>query len=480
MPSIRRSKNLKQYAANLLYEVPAGKSASVSVAFVNPKKSTLFVQTAAMNGEFALSAPTAEVVLINNQAPFATDPGLFATARSVIMHASSSTFFDFSAGSSGDIGYRYGYSLPETPAVRKELTTTVANKSLRSLPTLDYLADRTLTNGALFNLITGGYRFERGVDQAVAFSGSAFYTYSGSAGSYVGAGGAIYGQYGFVISPNGSRGGFSNIDYSAVTGQFTSEGSPNCPYAMAQSAGRIIHPGSMQVFFNGGTANVWVSAYSTSGGPAAMFTDATFAQSSAWSHSTAAQSFSGFVNNERLTWCRKDDVSGRYFTGSDLGSIYISPNDNYNTINVKIAAPPADVNVAHPPIRFSATQLAFASLAGTGIYHIMKMGLTPTWTTAPSLEYAANPLLAATFAASGITPIYSQPAGPRPVDLTVWTPTNKYTTLVPFDTRAADVDLVPSLSANAERTNVVLAAGDKLYAYTEAANTIIHVYGYEE
>jgi hypothetical protein len=478
MASIRRSKNLKQFSNNLLYEVPAGKSASLSVAFLNPKKTTLFVQTDTANTEFSLSDPIAEVVLTGNDVTTDIGLSLFSSPLLLSLHAVSSTLMaDSSSNITDPIGYVFGYTTDINPAERIVLKPAAAGSYTKCCPILDYEANPSLSNGAMHHSASGG-RFLRDASQDTAIRNPTFGTYS-TFYAYEEAGGAIYDNYSFGVTRLGYVSSSSALTMGAVNasyGSVTSQGGSVSPYGIAVGSSRQIQPGSPQVFFINGSAFFWVSSFSSSSTPLVVATNAVNITTPAWQN-FGTTTFTGSVNNERLLWCRF--VGSYYFTGGNKGRIY--NNSAFGGAHSAISTPPADVNIEHPPIRIAANKLAFASLAGTGIYHIMTGGATPTWSTASSsFPYEENELLAATYAAAGITPILSVKTGERSVDLTVFTTTDKYTTSVPFDTRAADVDLVPELSANAERTNLVLAAGDKLYAYTEAADTIIHVYGYEE
>jgi hypothetical protein len=371
MPSIRRSKNLKQYAANLLYEVPAGKSSSLSVAFVNPNKTTLFVQTDEISTDFVLSGPSVGLLLQPNHAYTASNVGLDTFNQNLYFTTTASTFVDIAAQSSVHIGYRFGYILESDVKTLIELKVLFVGYYLRSLPVLDYLADASKTNGS-FILENGTPKIFKGVTQASTLrTGGNGYS---SSVAYWNAGGAVYDTYGFGVNSQGYLAGYNTLNSSsqntAASINVTSGAGANSPYGIAEGTARLIHPGSPQVFFLGNAAVFWVSSYGAAQKPASIWTYVGSLTSTTWS--SLPISYPESVNNERLTWMR--EASGYYYTGSDQGCIYSSAS--VQGTQTKIPTPPADVNIAHPPIRLNNNKLAFASLSGNHVYHIMTVGST--------------------------------------------------------------------------------------------------------
>jgi hypothetical protein len=481
MSAIRISNKLVQYESTLLYTVPAGKFASLSVSFVKPAKTTLFVQTSTLPA----------TALASNIAYTAYHPNMGVSTAlgnnvNYKFKASATAWVDSSVAGT-NIGFRYTIGSQDPSSTFTELKHT--SYTTKSIPTLDYQADPLKTNGIYYH-DGSTYRFARHTSLISTYGGLPYTStgYSGS-GSYYTCGGAIYGNSAISVDTNGASSYWYNnlFTYSAgqaVSANYTSEPSTNSCYDIASGSGKSILPGSMQVKIDDGTPYFWCSSWSAGSTPLMariLVSSVDGGSYSSWA--TRPTTFTGSVSGEKLFWCRKSN--GYYYVGSSTNSIYISASNSFSATYAKIAAPNADVDTATPPIRISSTQLIFRSIAGTG-HWVMTGGAVPTWSNVTSLPtiYAytpsANTTVEALVTASGMTPIYQKSLGVRPLDVRIYDAGNYRDVTVGFDTRETNSDLVSKLNRNAERTNLVLNAGDKLYAYSEGTNTVVHVYGFED
>lgn len=482
MSAIRISNKLVQYESTLLYTVPAGKFASLSVSFVKPAKTTLFVQTSTLSAT-ALSSNT-------TYTPYHPDMGVSTVLGNSVNYkfkATATAWADSSVAGT-NIGFRYAIGSQDPSSTFTELKHTIY--TTKSIPTLDYQADPLKTNGIYYH-DGSTHRFARHTS-LISTYGSLPYTSTGYsvAGSYATCGGAIYGNSAISVDTSGYSSYWYNNLFTYSAGQsasanYTSEPSTNSCYDIASGNGRSILPGSMQVKIDDGTPYFWCSSWAAGNTPyMARIAVSNIDSGNYSSWAAKATTFTGSVNGEKLFWCRKSN--GYYYVGSSTNSIYISASNSFSATYAKIAAPNADVDIATPPIRISFTQLIFRSIAGTG-HWVMTGGAVPTWSNVTSLStiYGYTPNTNTTVAnlitASGMTPIYQKYLGSRPLDVRTYDNAGNYRdVIVSFDIREANSDLVSKLNRNAERTNLVLNAGDKLYAYSEGANTVVHVYGFED
>lgn len=479
--AIRISNKLVQYESTLLYTVPTGKFASLSVAFLKPARTTLFVQTSTVPAN-TLSANTAYTA-------YHPDMGISTVLGNNVNYkfkATATSWVDSSVAST-NVGFRYSIGTQDPSSAFTELKHTLY--TTKSIPTLDFQADPAKINGIFFYDGTT-HRFSRHTTLASTY-GSLPYTSTGysSAGSYNLCGGAIYDNSAISVDTNGFSSYwynnlFTNSANQGPSANYSSEPSTNSCYEIAAGNSKSILPGSMQVMIDDGTPYFWCSSWHASSTPLmARILVSNVAGGSYTGWAAKPTTFTGAVNGEKFFWCRKSN--GYYYVGSSTNSIYISASSSYNATYAKITAPNADVDTHTPPIRVSASQLVFRSIAGSG-HWVMTGGATPTWTNESSLASiygytpSTNPIVASLVTASGMTPIFRKSTGTRSLDVRLYDTTNYRDVVVGFDSRTDTSDLVSKLSQNAERTNLVLNAGDKLYAYSEGNNTIVHVYGFED
>lgn len=486
MPAIRKSYKLNKFSATELHQVAAGKSLAASVAVLNPTNLNLFVQKTAITAPFTVGSATPITPTIADMYIGSVD---LKTGGNNRINAASTTYVDISAAST-NIGFRYTIGTNTLMGTPTELKPTNATYYLKSLPVIDYAADPLLNRHAFINQ-NGTFRFygytnlnTTGLMKDV-FTGLANDKYTQSP-TYYSAGGASYSSSAVSIDLNGYTTWWFNSwtgNNNAASASYTSETSTYSPYWLKATNSRDILAGSPQTIFIDSNPYVWCSGWSVGNTPMmALCAWSTIdgGNYSSWS-STSSVTFSGSVNGEKLYWLRY--CGSKFLVGSSTDSIYVTANSTFNQGYTKLTGIPTDVDVQMPPIRKDANTLCFRSKTGSQ-YHSYNPS-TNVWTvvatnTAAIFGYVADPLLAPAITTAGISPITSLQTGTRSTDVTLYTLTNSYPVINNFDGRSTSGDLVQSLSTNAERTNIVLEAGDRIFAYTEGANTIAHIYGFEE
>lgn len=481
MAAIRISNKLVQYESTLLYTVPAGKFASLSVAFLKPARTTLFVQTSTVPAN-TLSANTAYTA-------YHPDMGVSTVLGNNVSYkfkATDTSWVDSSVAST-NVGFRYSIGTQDPSSAFTELKHTLY--TTKSIPTLDFQADPAKINGIFF-YDGAAHRFSRHLTLASTY-GSLPYASTGysATGTYYQCGGAIYDTSAISVDTNGYSSYwynnlFTNSANQSSSANYSSETSTYSCYDIAAGSSRNILPGSLQVMIDDGTPYFWCSSWNAASTPLmARILVSSVAGGNYNSWAVRPTVFTGAVNGEKFFWCRKSN--GYYYVGSSTNSIYTSSSNGFNNSYAKITAPDADVDTHTPPIRVSASQLVFRSIVGSG-HWVMTGGATPTWTNESSLASiygytpSTDPIVASLVTASGMTPIHKKSIGTRALDVRIYDTANYRDVVVGFDTRTNTSDLVSKLSQNAERTNLVLNAGDKLYAYSEGTNTVVHVYGFED
>lgn len=499
MPAIRRSTQLTAYQASMVYEVPAGKSASVSVAMVNPRKLTLFVQKTTVTPALSLSSPTAYTIaaygdvyngpvnlkIDNTAVPYKV------TAATTVWPAT------LAANAPLTIQYQLGAVLNPESGTGTILGGVQASLVYKNFPLIDYQADLKKNNVAFaYSPTTSANHFFMRPTLIGAYTISTTYNAASgySSGTTSTTSGAGYDGCGIAVLPTGSTYLYTNTLSTATLGSsfsqnYTTEMGGSSPYYMAAGATAVreIVIGSPQIFFVNGVPYWWCSSWAVGSPPMMCCFSIDTMKTSVYTpwQNTAAAAFTGAVNGEKIYWARYCDADGKFYAGTSANKIYVSSTAAFNATSYMsvTGSIPADVDVTFPPIRFAANKLAFRSIAGGGFWE-MGMATTPTWTNVTgynnTTSYVAEPNLSGPISTAGITVIHQDNVGDRVIDKRLWTVTNKYTVNVPYDSRDVTSDLMQKVNINAERTNLVLEAGDKLHAVSEKTGTIVHVTGFED
>lgn len=510
MPSIRRSFKLKAFSSQELYACPTGKSASLSVAILAPKKATVFVQKAALAADLSLSAPT-------TYTPVAT-PDVFASDINLSLSTSGGHFYRVADNTqietaTDHIGFRYQVlatpsGIGDPTPYQDLIPANNATARIRSRPILDYRADPKLSNGALiYDSAFGGTKFFRGgagQSQLDVIRGAST-PYSTNNITRVEAGGVIYGDSETSAAALSiDKNGYSSWWHNNISGQnqgananYTSQPGSNSSYGIAGAVSRQIVVGSPQLFWQGNDPYFWCSSWSSGATPYAariLWSQVRAGNYSSWD--APQQTFNGAVNGEKLYWHRyagnHSTGEARHLMGSSTNSIYYSPSTGFGgTTYNKLTDVPSDVNAQFPPIQFAENKLAFASLSGTGyyIFTVTLIGGIGQWQFVDFSQineirnlygYVEQPELSTLIAESGLNFVSQESIGAHPANKRLYTLQSSYDVIYPFQNRADNADLVAGIGSNIERTNIVLEAGDRLLVHSEGTDTIAHVYGFEE
>jgi hypothetical protein len=493
MAGFRNSQKLVAGIGEVLYTVPAGKSATVSVQALGASGFILAAQQSAISVN-----PLIPIFSTNNANVSVIAQGGGLASGTYYTNTGQANAFNTSSGNFTATGMNV------ITLGANGLTTAPVATAIASEIHLDYRVALT-TRFLAYDSYLGGYRgivFNPSTYPLPAlytrstFSGSASATppsYTQGTGcsttfTYFNMGAAQDASFVFGLDSSGYISvstSYNSSGSSAITDITTTDAASNTnnlpvlknanTYTFGNNTFSIVYNAS-------GNLGLFVGGWKTGAAPA-IFTIRV--SGSAWN---AAQNWARFyltgpANGTCPLWVRYFGVN--YYIGMSDGTLWkvpASPTDIFpsgtasSTIAVTQVTLPAGISIDRRPVVVSATAMHFGKSGAINFPFVMST--SDVFTEIPNAIYPAE----LSFASATIpNPKLILKYGTTVNEYTVVDATNVYKTVANYSALDADSFLFNGFTGSFERTGIVMAAGDILYAAQPAdSNCVVQVYGYEE
>lgn len=486
MAGIRNSQKLVAGVGEVLYTVPAGKSATVSVQALGASGFILAAQQTAISVNPLIStiaANTANVSAI-----------------------SGSTYWT-NTGQANAFNTTYGATTPTGMNVitldANGFTTTAVNTQIYSEIHVDYRVN--LPNvliaydsygggvrGIQFNLSTypAPNLYTRSLFTGYSAAGASYTKGTGCSDtvSYLSIGATTVGSFGYSMDGGGYytvTWGYTTSGTGSITNVTTTDqsGNTNALPGLYNTPGYTLGNNTFSAAYNvSGNTGLFIGGYKTGAAPA-IFTirsaTAAWNQANNWSR----YYLTGPANGTCPLWIRL--FGSNYYIGMSDGTLWkvpTTPTDVFpssgqtGTVTCTQVTLPAGISINRRPVVVSATAMHFGSATSPGFPFIMNT--SDVFTTYPNATYPAE----LSFASATIAnPKLILKYGTTVNEYTIVDAANVYKTVANYSALDADSYLFSSYTGSFERTGIVLASGDKLIAAQPGdSNCIVQVYGYEE
>lgn len=488
MAGIRNSQKLVAGIGEVLYTVPAGKSATLSVQALGASGFILAAQQTAISPNSLLPVFSANTVNIS----------VILTSGTLYTNTGQANAFNTTSGSNTSSGMRL------ITIGQSGLTETAVNSTIRTEITLDYrlaLPNKFLTSDSMLGGIraiafnTSTYPvpnlYTRGVFTGLASTTSPAYTV-GTGGSasftYYNIGSATdsawvvgmqnTGEY--TIATSFSATGTSGVNNVLITDPV---GNNNNLKTLRDALSYDLGNNTFSTVYSAsGNASLFVGGFKTGAAPA-LFTIRTFYDTYGGAQNWARFILTGPANGTCPLWVRYFGVN--YYIGMSDGTLWKIPSATTDifpaatassTITVTQVTLPAGISIDRRPVVVSATEMHFGRSAATSFPFVMST--SDVFTEYPDATYPAELSFASAIVPN---PRFIFKYGTTVNDYTIATTTNVYKTVANYSALDADSFLFNGFTGSFERTGIVLAAGDILYAAQPSDNNcVVQVYGYEE
>lgn len=487
MAGFRNSQKLVAGIGEVLYTVPTGKSATVSVQALNASGFILAAQQSAISVNpliTTLSANTANVSAISGSTywtntgqanAFNTTYGSnTATGMNVITLDANG--FTTTAVNSGqiynEIHVDYRVSLPSVLVAYDSYGGGVRgiqfNLSTYPAPNL-----YTRSNFTGFSAAGSSYTKGTGCSDTITYLaigavsvGS--FTYSMDSGGYYSV------TYSYNTSGSASPTNVTTTDFS---------GNTNALPGLYNTPGYTFGNNTFSAAYNAsGNTGLFLGGYKSGAAPA-IFTIRS--ATSAWNQANYWSRYylTGPANGTCPLWIRL--FGSNYYIGMSDGTLWkvpTTPTDVFpssgqtGTVTCTQVTLPAGVSINRRPVVVSATAMHFGSTTSPGFPFVMNT--SDVFTAYPNATYPAE----LSFASSTIAnPKVILKYGTTVNEYTIVDATNVYKTVANYSALDTDSYLLNGYTGSFERTGIVLASGDKLIAAEPGDNDcVVQIYGYEE
>lgn len=487
MAGFRNSQKLVAGVAEVLYTVPAGKSATVSVQALNANGFILAAQQNAISVNPLISTVgtnTANIsaVLGTTYWTGAGQPNAFNTsngsntATGMNIYTLGANGFTVAAVNSANIysEIHLDYRVPLRPEILAYdsyfggVRAIQFDTSTYPLPTLYTRSSFTGATAASATSYTKG----TGCSSILNYLGKGAVSHNGFVI------GMDNGYYSVAYGYNGSGSG-AVIDVTSSD----ASGNTNVLDSLRNGAGYTFGNNTFSLCYNASTnIGLFIGGYKSADLPA-IFTIRTSTSAFNAANTWCRFYLSGPANGTCPLWLRYFGVN--WYVGMSDGTVWKWANATRDpfpgssttaTITCTQVTLPAGISINRRPVVVSATEMHFGSATSPGFPFVMNT--SDVFTAYPNATYPTELSFASATVAN---PKLILKYGSTVNDYTIVDTSSVYKTVANYSALDADSYLFNGYTGSFERTGIVLASGDKLIAAEPGDNDcVVQVYGYEE